>query len=87
MNRGRTTLSGDDAAVPQGVVQKLEVRLLEEALGRALRVGRIGDDDVEGVLIVLEELEAIANVYLGFGVLEADGHAREVLLGETDDGL
>ena len=37
--REHTTLGGDDAALPQGVVEKLEVRLLEKALGRTLGVG------------------------------------------------
>ena len=63
--------------------EKLEVRLLEEALGRALGVRRVGDDDVEGVLVLVEELEAVA----GLGVGEARGHAGEELLGQADDSL
>lgn len=83
----RTTLSSDDAPISQGVVQKLEVWLLEQALGRAIWVGRVGDDDVEGVLVVVEELEAVADVHLHLGVLVPLRHAGEVLLGQTDDGL
>jgi hypothetical protein len=82
-----TTLGGDDAALAEGVVQELEVGLLEERLGGALGVGRVRDDDVKRVLVVVEELEAVADVHLDLGVVEARGHVGEVLLGEADDGL
>lgn len=68
-------------------MEELEVTLLEEGLGGAVGVGGVGDDDVELVLVVVEELEAVADVDGGLGVLEADSHAGEVLLGETDDSL
>jgi hypothetical protein len=82
-----TTLGGDDAALAEGIVQELEVGLLEERLGGALGVGRVRDDDVKRVLVVVEELEAVADVHLDLGVVEARGHVGEVLLGEADDGL
>lgn len=85
--RQRTTLGGDDTAIAEGTSQKLKVGLLEQTLGRTLRVRRVGDNHVELVLLGLEELEAIANVGLDLRVLVADGHAGEVLLGEADDGL
>lgn len=68
-------------------MEKLEVGLLEERLGGTLGVGGVGDDDVEGVLVVIKELEAVADVDLDLGVVEASGHVGEVLLGEADDGL
>lgn len=80
-------MGGDDAAGTQRVVKQLEVGLLEQALGGALRVRGVRDDDVEGVLVVVQELEAVADVDLHLGVLEALGHAGQVLLGEADDGL
>ena len=80
-------MCGDDAAGTQGVVQELEVRLLEEGLGGPIGVRGVGDDDVEGVLVLVEELEAVADVHLDLGVVEALGHAGEVLLREADDGL
>lgn len=80
-------MGGNDTAFAEGVVEKLEVRLLEQALGRAFGVGRVGNDDVKGVLVVVEELEAIANVDGGLGVSEADCHVGEVLLGDAGDGL
>lgn len=86
-NREHTTLSSDDTALTESVVEELEVALLEESLGGTIGVGGVGDDDVELVLVVVEELEAIANVGLGLGVVEATGHGGEVLLGETDDSL
>lgn len=80
-------MSSNDAAGTQGVVQKLEVRLLEQGLGGAVRVRGVGDDHVEGVLVLVEELEAVADMHLDLGVVEALGHAGEVLLRETDNGL
>jgi hypothetical protein len=80
-------LCGNDSTLAEGAVEKLKVRLLEEGLSGTLWVAGVGDDDVELALLVLEELEAVADNGLGLGVLEADGHAGEVLFGETDDGL
>lgn len=68
-------------------MEQLEVRLLEQALSRALRVRRVGDDDVEGVLVVVQELEAVADVDLDLGVVVTRSHAGEVLLGEANDSL
>jgi hypothetical protein len=82
-----TTLGSNDTALAQGRVEELEVGLLEEAFGGTLRVRAVGDDNIELVLVLLEELEAVTNVGVGVRVLEANGHAREVLLGETDDSL
>lgn len=80
-------MGSDDTSLAEGRLQKLEVGLLEEALGRTLGVRAVGDDNVELVLAVLEELEAVTDVGVGVGVLEANGHAGEVLLGDTDDSL
>ena len=82
-----TTLCSNDTALSQGTVKKLKVGLLEEALGGALGVGGVGDDDVEGVLIVVEELEAVGDVDGALGVGEAGGHLREVFLGKAGNGL
>lgn len=68
-------------------MEELEVRLLEQALGRAIRVGGVGDDDIKLALLLVEKLEAVANVGLDGRVLVANSHTREVLLGETDDSL
>lgn len=80
-------MGSDDTALAEGVVEKLEVRLLEEALSRAFGVGGVGDDDIESVLVVIEELEAIADVDGALGVGKTSGHAGEELLGDADDGL
>jgi hypothetical protein len=80
-------LGGDDAAVAQGGVEQLEVGLLEQRLGGAVRVGAVGDDDVELVDVVAQELEAVGHVGGDVGVLEADAHAGQVLLRQADDGL
>ena len=68
-------------------MQKLEVRLLEKALCRSLGITAVGDDDVELVLVVVQELESISDVSLDFWVLVADRHAWEVLFAETNDCL
>jgi hypothetical protein len=80
-------LGGNDTAFTERAVEQLEVRLLEKSLSGTLWVAGVGDDDVEFALLVLEELEAVTNNGGGLGVLEADRHAGEVLLGETDDSL
>jgi len=82
------TLYADlDPQDAQSIVQKLEVGLLEQALGGTLGVRGVGDDDIKAVLVVVQELEAIANVDLALGVLVTLGHLGQVLLGETDNGL
>lgn len=81
------TLCGDDTAVPQSIMQKLEVGLLEQALGGTLWVRGVGDNDIEAVLVVVQELEAITDVDLALRVLVTLGHLGQVLLGETDDSL
>ena len=82
-----TTLSRDDTTLLKSTKEELEVWLLEQSLGWTLWVGRVGDDDIELVLVVVEELESISNVDLDLWVLVADGHSWEKLLGETDNGL
>jgi hypothetical protein len=68
-------------------MEKLEVGFLEQALGGALGIGRIGNDDIEAVLVVVEELEAVADVDLGLWVAETLCHLGQELLGKADDGL
>lgn len=80
-------MSGNDAALTEGIVKKLEVGLLEQALGRAIGIGGVGDDDVESVLVVVEELEAVTDVDSALGVGEAGGHLGEILLGQARDSL
>ena len=80
-------MGGNDTAFTECAVKQLEVRLLEKSFSRTLWVAGVGNDDVELALLVLKELEAVTDDGGGLGVLEANGHAREVLLGETDDSL
>ena len=80
-------MGSNNTAFTQSAIQQLKIRLLEERLGWSLRVGAVGDDDVEFVLVVCKKLEAVADVDLDVGVLEADAHAGEVFLGDADDGL
>ena len=80
-------MGGDDAALAKSALEQLEVGLLEKSLGGTVRVGGVGDDDVEFVLVVGQELEAVADVDFDVGMLEADAHAGKVFLGDADDGL
>ena len=80
-------MGGDDTAFTQSTVQELEVRLLEESFCGTLWVRAVRDDHIKGILVVLQELESVANMDLHLGVVEADAHAWEVLLAKTDDGL
>ena len=82
-----TTLGSNNPAFLKGTKEQLKVGFLEQALGRPLRIRRVGDDDIKAVLVVFQELEAIANVNLDLGVLVANGHSGEVFLGETNDSL
>lgn len=80
-------MGSDHASFAQGSVQQLKVGLLEQRLGGAFRVGAIGDDHVKLVLVVSQEFEAVANVGLDVGVLEANAHAGKVFLRHADDSL
>ena len=80
-------MGSNNTAVTQSITQQFKVGLLEERLGRTLRVRRVRDDNVELVLAVLEELEAVTDVHAHVGVLESNGHAGEVLLRDADNGL
>jgi hypothetical protein len=80
-------LGSDDAAFLQRAEQQLEVRLLEQTLRGALRVAGVGDDDVELILAVCEELEPISHKRLRLRVLESNAHAGQVFLADADDRL
>ncbi len=85
--KGRTTLRRDYASFPQCPEQQLEVRFLEQTLRRTLRITRIRNYDIEFVLLVRQKFKAIANVHRDVGVLETNRHARQILLGEPDNGF
>ena len=80
-------MSSHDTALTQSIADKLKVGLLKERLGGTLWVRAVGDDHVEFILAVSKELEAIADVDLDIRVLEANAHARKVLLGDANDRL
>jgi hypothetical protein len=50
-------------------------------------IGRVSDDDIEAVDLVLKESESVSDVDLDLGVLESSSHGGQVLLGNTDDSL
>ena len=80
-------MRGNDTTFTESAVKKLKVGFLEKSFRWALWVAGVGDDNIKFALLVLEELKAVADNCGGLGVLEAHGHAREVLLGETNDRL
>lgn len=81
------SLCGDGPSRCEGVVEELEVGFLEERLGGADGVGRVGDDDVVRRFVLLQELEPISDVDRDARIGEEGGHVGEVLLGDADDGL
>jgi len=84
---GLTTLRGNHTTFSQSVIQQLKIRFLEERLCGSFRVRGIGNDDIKLVFLVLEEFESIADVHFDGGVLEANRHARQVFLGQANDGF
>lgn len=81
------SLGGDDTLLGKSFTEELEVRLLEKRSSRSFGIGRVSDNDIKGVLVLLKELEAITNVNSDTGILEASGHVRKVLLRDTGNGL
>ena len=68
-------------------MQQLKIRLLEQRLCRPIRVRTVRNDNVELVLAVSQELEAVAHMRLNLWMLVPYAHAGQVLLGEADDGF
>src|ERR1700688_259690 len=83
----RTTLCSDDTSLLEGAIEQLEVGFLEETLCWPFRIGRICDNDVELIFIVIQKFETITNVDFDLRVLVANGHSWEVFLGKTNDSL
>ncbi len=83
------SLGGNVSSGLESLLEECKVGLLEESLGGADRVRGVGDDDIEGALVlgVLEELEAVTDDNGGLGVGETLGHVGKVLLGDTGDSL
>jgi len=81
------SLGGDVAARSEGVMEELEVGLLEEGGGGANRVRGVGNDNIVGGLVVSEELETVADEDGDTGIGEEGGHVGEVLLGDANHGL
>jgi len=81
------TLSRDDSVVSKSVLHELKETLLEQGLGRSNRVRRVSDDHIKGVDLVLQVRETVTNVDVDVGVLEANSHVGQVLLGNTGNSL
>jgi hypothetical protein len=81
------TLGGDDTIVGKSVLHELEETLLEQGLGRSNGVGRVGDNNIKGVNLVFQVRETVANVNVNLGVLETNGHVRQVLLGNAGNSF
>lgn len=81
------TLGAENAIVGKGALHAFVVGALKESLGRADGVGRVGDDDVELVLVLLHELGAVANVQSHLGMPKVLGHLRQVLLANLNNHL
>jgi hypothetical protein len=71
----------------ESLLHERKVRRLEERGGRADRVGRVGDDDVERVLDRRQVLEAVGNLDRHPRVRQDVGHPGQELLRHPRDGL
>lgn len=87
MDPDALSLGGDNTLLGKGLVEQLKVRLLKQGSSGALGVRGVSDDDVKGILVLGQELEAVANVDLDAGVGEPDRHVGEVQLRDSGDGL
>lgn len=81
------TLGREDTLLGKSILQKLEEIRTEKRLCRTIGIRGISNDNIVLVGLVLQELEAIANVNLDLGVFEANGHVGEVFLGDTGNSL
>lgn len=81
------SLRGDVTTVAKSLLEEDEVGLLEERVGGADWVGRVGDDDVELTFPVVQELEAVTDVDGDPRVVEAGSHVWKELLGDPRNGL
>lgn len=81
------TLSREDTLLGKSVLQKLEEIRTEERLGGTIGIGRISDNNIVLVDLILQELETITNVDLDLGVSKTNGHVGKVLLGNTRNGF
>lgn len=75
-------LGSDDTLFGKSLVKELEVRLLEERLGRTFWIRRVGDDTVKGILVLGKKLETVTNVNSDTFVFKALLHLLEVQLGD-----
>lgn len=75
----------DYATFPQRSKQQLEIRLLEQTLGRAFRITAVRNDDIKLVLLVRQELEPISDMHRHIWVLKPNAHARKIFFGQPDD--
>ena len=74
-------LRRDVAARLERLLEQRKVGLLEQHLGGAVGVRRVGDDHVERRLVlgVVQERKAVADDHRRLGVVETDGHVGQVL--------
>lgn len=73
-------MGSDNTSLSKSTEEQLEVRFLEQTFGWAFWVGRICDDYIELILIVVQEFEAIADMGSHLRVLKTNRHSREILL-------
>lgn len=80
-------LGSNNTTVFQGSIEKLKVRFLEQRLCWTFWVTAISDNDIEFVLAVSKELEAVSNEGFDSWVLVSNGHSREIFLADANDSF
>jgi hypothetical protein len=81
------SLSRDGSSSTKGFLEELEVGLLEERVGGTDGIGRVGDDNVEFVLLVVQEFESVADEDGDTRIFKSSGHVRKESFRDTGNSF
>lgn len=81
------SLSTEDTILSEGLLDEGEVSLIEESRSGSSGIRRVGDDNVELVLVLLDELETVTDVDLNAGILITDSGVGQELAGSINNDL
>lgn len=81
------SLGTEDTVLSEGLLNEGEVLLVEKGGSGSSGIRRVGDDNVELVLVLLDELKTITDVDGDALILVSDGGVGEELAGGINDDL
>ena len=76
----KRTLCGNHTPLPQRLIQQLEIRLLEQTLGRPIRITRVRNNHIVLILMILQILKPIAHNHIDLLMLKPHTHSRQEFL-------